>query len=88
MKKIIALFFIITEFCNLIVAQNFSTFRDSILKENLQKDITFLCDPSLSGRKIASKGEKKVANYIREQFIKSRLIGNIGENANYYQDSH
>ena len=86
MKKNIVLFFIIIATCNLLKAQNFSTFRDSIVKENLEKDIMFLCDSSLSGRKIASTGEKKVANYIREQFVKSGLTGKIGENLNYYQD--
>jgi hypothetical protein len=86
MKKLLTLFLIITGSCNLIPAQNFSIYRDSILKENLQKDISFLCDPGLSGRKMASTGEKKVAGYIREQFIKSGLTGNIGETSNYYQD--
>ena len=86
MKKLLTLFLIITGSCNLIPAQNFSIYRDSILKENLQKDISFLCDPGLSGRKMASTGEKKVAGYIREQFIKSGLTGKIGENLNYYQD--
>jgi len=86
MKKNIVLFFIIIATCNLLKAQNFSTFRDSIVKENLEKDIMFLCDSSLSGRKIASTGEKKVANYIREQYVKSGLTGKIGENLNYYQD--
>ncbi len=86
MKKNIVLFFIIIATCNLLKAQNFSTFRDSIVKENLEKDIMFLCDSSLSGRKIASTGEKKVANYIREQFVKSGLTGKIGGNLNYYQE--
>src|SRR5512139_848666 len=86
MKRNIVLFFIIIATCNLLKAQNFSTFRDSIVKENLEKDIMFLCDSSLSGRKIASTGEKKVANYIREQYVKSGLTGKIGENLNYYQD--
>jgi hypothetical protein len=86
MKKNIVLFFIIIATCNLLKAQNFSTFRDSIVKENLEKDIMFLCDSSLSGRKIASTGEKKVANYIREQYVKSGLTGKIGGNLNYYQD--
>ena len=44
MKKNIVLFFIIIATCNLLKAQNFSTFRDSIVKENLEKDIMFLCD--------------------------------------------
>lgn len=86
MKKNIVLFFIIVATCNLLKAQNFSTFRDSIVKENLEKDIMFLCDSRLSGRKIASTGEKKVANYIREQYVKSGLTGKIGGNFNYYQE--
>jgi hypothetical protein len=86
MKKIIVLFFIIIATCNLIKAQNFSTFRNSIAKENLEKDIMFLCDSSLAGRKIASTGEKKIASYIREQYKKSGLTGDIGEYTNYFQD--
>ena len=58
MKKNIVLFFIIVATCNLLKAQIFSTFRDSIVKENLEKDIMFLCDSRLSGREIASTGEK------------------------------
>ena len=83
MKKNFVLFFIIIATCNILKAQNFSTYRDSIVKENLEKDITFLCDPILAGRKIASTGEKKAANYIREQYKKSELTGDIGENTNY-----
>jgi hypothetical protein len=86
MKKNIVLFFIIVATCNLLKAQIFSTFRDSIVKENLEKDIMFLCDSRLSGREIASTGEKKVANYIREQYVKSGLTGKIGGNLNYYQE--
>ncbi|MFN8257220.1 MAG: M28 family peptidase [Bacteroidales bacterium] len=86
MKKNIVLFIIIIATCNLLKAQNFSAFRDSIIKENLEKDIMFLCDSSLSGRKIASTGEKKAANYIREQYVKSGLTGKIGGNLNYFQE--
>jgi len=86
MKNNFVLFFLIIATCNILKAQNFSAYRDSIVKENLEKDITFLCDPSLAGRKIASTGEKKAANYIREQYTKSELTGDIGENTNYFQD--
>lgn len=84
MKKIV-LFLIFTEFFNLIVAQKISSFRDSILKENLQKDVAFLCDPDLSGREFASPGEMKSAAYIRDQFVSYHLTGINKDVDDYFQ---
>ena len=84
MKKTI-IFFIFSAFCNLIVAQKISSFRDSILKENLQKDIAFLCDPDLSGRKFASTGEMKSAEYLSDQFVRYHLTGINKDIDNYFQ---
>jgi hypothetical protein len=84
MKKV-TLFLLLTGFCAFISAQTLSSFRDSILKENFKKDIAFLCDPGLSGRKFASPGEAKSADYIRNQFAGDQLSGiNTGKDI-YFQ---
>lgn len=72
--------------CNVCKAQNFSTFKDSIRKEILQKHLEILCDEQKGGRKFATQGEKNAAYYIREQFIKSGLANRSDEIENYFQN--
>ncbi|MFN8208465.1 MAG: M28 family peptidase [Bacteroidales bacterium] len=86
MKRNFILCFLVIATFNLLKAQNDIAFGNDIVKEDFEKEIQFLCDSSLSGRKIASTGEKTVADFIRKHFVKCGLNGVGGGNFNFYQD--
>ena len=67
--KNLSLFFILSFYTISIFAQNIST----ITEENILKHITYLASDSLKGRKPGTKESGLAAEYIRKQFLDSKL---------------
>jgi len=88
MKKsgIASIILIFLTFCNVCNCQNFSVFKDSIKKDILQKHMEILCDEQKGNRKFATHGELNAANYIRNQFVSSGLVGSAKNINNYFQN--
>lgn len=62
---------------------SFTDFADEI-KGSIQQHVEFLADDALEGRMTGSKGSKRAANYIVEQFSKLNLQP-AGEEGGYFQ---
>lgn len=72
-------------FIALFLCSNFIQAQTNISENNLRKDVIYLASDKLKGRGTATKGERKAAKYIAQQFKKAGLKP-MGSDGSYFHN--